>query len=62
MHNSLESIAYSMEKQHDVGSAAFYRPFTSKGPATWEDAVQEADWTDLNNPTLSGRIIKDAKA
>ena len=62
MHNSLESIAYSMGKKHDVGSAAFYRPFTPKGPATWVDAVQEADWTDLNNPTLSGRMIRDPKA
>eukprot|EP00966_Prymnesium_polylepis_P078311 1815676-Prymnesium_polylepis.1 len=62
MFDSLEEIAYNMGKKHDTGSAAFYRTYTSRGPATWVNEVKEADWSDLNNPTFTGRISRSAAA
>eukprot|EP00966_Prymnesium_polylepis_P055580 1285431-Prymnesium_polylepis.1 len=40
--DSLEEIAYNMGKKHDTGSAAFCRPYTSRGSATWVNEVKEA--------------------
>ena len=61
LHDNLEEIAYSMGKKHDTGSAAFYRQYNSKGAATWVAETKEADWTNLNSPTFSGRTITDPK-
>ena len=45
MHQNVEEIAYNMGKQHDVGTAAFYRPWKPKGAAQWVERVFKADWT-----------------
>jgi hypothetical protein len=60
MH-AYEQIAYDMGKKHDVGSAAFYRPFTPKGAAHWISQLFKADWSDPSNPQKYGTPVTEAK-
>ena len=49
-----ETTAYAKGKKHDVGSAAFFRPFKPKDTYRWIANVFTADWTDPSNPIRSG--------
>jgi hypothetical protein len=48
---SNEEIAYNLGKQHEIGSAAFYRSYTPQGATHWIENKFDADWSDPSNPT-----------
>jgi hypothetical protein len=62
LSEKLEEVAYTMGKQHDTGSAAFHRRYSSKGAHTWVDSIRQTDWSDLSNPIFSGRVLTDPKS
>ena len=57
----MEEIAHNMGKRHDVGTAAFYRPWKPKGAAQWVERIFKADWTDTQNPRRTGGHEEDPK-
>ncbi len=59
---TFEEIAYDMGKKHDVGSAAFFRPFTPKGAAQWIEAIFIADWTNPSRPVRTGAMATAASS
>ena len=60
LYETIEDVAYSTGKKHDVGSAAMYRPYKPKGSAQWINETAEADWTDISKPTFNGQKCTDA--
>ena len=54
LHQRVEEIAYNLGKAHDTGSASFYRPWKPKGAAQWITETIVADWTDTQNPIITG--------
>ena len=61
IYQTAEEIAYNNGKQHDIGSAAMYRPFKPKGSAHWVNSTFEADWSDTKNPERSGRKVTEPR-
>ena len=57
LHDTLEGEAYNNGKRHDVGSSEFFRQWNPARPNQAPHKMQEADWTDLSNPTHTGSTV-----
>ena len=57
LHDTLEGEAYNNGKKHDVGSSEFFRQWNPARPNQAPHKMQEADWTDLSNPTHTGNTV-----
>ena len=61
LHQVIEEMAYSRGQQHDISTAAFHRQYTPRNGAQWVESILKQDWSDLNNPTIAGPDITEAK-